>query len=74
MALQYLTAFAIAIKVNEGIKTSSFCLTPDKIHDICKADVPEFVVITYFAPVNFEIFLSNFYMEQLKILLQPIFY
>ena len=38
-ALQYMTEFGLATKVKAGIKTSCLLLRPDKIHEICKAEV-----------------------------------
>ena len=64
MALQYLTAFAVATNVKAGTKTSSFSFTPIKIHEMCKADVPELVVITYLAPVNFIPILADVFFKR----------
>ena len=63
IALQYLTAFAVATNVNDGIKTSSFFFTPNNKHETCKADVPELVATTYFDFVKPDIFFSNFFIK-----------
>ena len=48
------TAFAVATKVKDGIRTSSPCLISNAYSAACKAAVPEFTAIAYFEFTNEE--------------------